>query len=429
MSGPDRPSLADPRSLSAPRSALAPLSWAATVDPETVAGVVFICPFVRDVPMTWSTRRLVQAMSAPASSDRGAPPRGASTTPRSTPRGNPRFRVPKARLVANLHQPGRLAALQAMLRATKSDVESRLDERARADAGRDGHQGPGFRRPRGRGAGDRPASREVRDDRRRRPLPARRGADCTAGMLGLVSGDGRTEGATRRPLTCPAPASPRTPSSTTRRRSPTPMDSTRSRSPGSRCARRPLAVALQARRGAAGRPPRTRGPWPRRSHTRLQRATVGKARDRALFALAHAYWQFARDQPGLYIASRRRRPARRERHRGRGRALLGTVLAVLSGYGVARGMPSTRRAVFAPSSTASSPSTPRGGSASSSTSRSQFGRPLSAFAGDLARAGGANRERSAPSEPHSLSMMSTTRNCAGRRGRQRSHEQRQRCLQ
>ena len=38
---------------------------------------------------------------------------------------------------------------------------------------------------------------------------------------------------------------------------------------------------------------------------RLQRATVGKAGEAALFALAHAYWSFARERPGLYAASLR----------------------------------------------------------------------------------------------------------------------------
>ncbi len=41
------------------------------------------------------------------------------------------------------------------------------------------------------------------------------------------------------------------------------------------------------------------------ANRRLQRATIGKSRDDALFALADAYWQFARDRPGLYAASLR----------------------------------------------------------------------------------------------------------------------------
>ena len=43
------------------------------------------------------------------------------------------------------------------------------------------------------------------------------------------------------------------------------------------------------------------------ANVRLQRATIGKARDDALMALAHTYWQFARERPGLYAASLRPR--------------------------------------------------------------------------------------------------------------------------
>jgi AcrR family transcriptional regulator len=67
---------------------------------------------------------------------------------------------------------------------------------------------------------------------------------------------------------------------------------------------------------------------------RLQRATIGKSRDAALFALAHAYWQFARDRPGLYAASLRAAKPGEKDVAAAGDALLGTVLAVLAGYGV-----------------------------------------------------------------------------------------------
>lgn len=67
---------------------------------------------------------------------------------------------------------------------------------------------------------------------------------------------------------------------------------------------------------------------------RCQRATVGKARDAALTAFAHAYWQFARERPGLYAASvRAPRPGENEIATA-GEALIGIVLAVLAGYGV-----------------------------------------------------------------------------------------------
>ena len=66
----------------------------------------------------------------------------------------------------------------------------------------------------------------------------------------------------------------------------------------------------------------------------IRTATVGKARDDALFALAHAYWRFARAAPGLYAASLRP-PASAERDLAKaGEALIGTLTAVLAGYGV-----------------------------------------------------------------------------------------------
>ncbi len=65
---------------------------------------------------------------------------------------------------------------------------------------------------------------------------------------------------------------------------------------------------------------------------RLQRATVGKSGDEALFALAHAYWQFARDKPGLYAASLRAAKPGENDVAVAGEAVLGTVLSVLNGY-------------------------------------------------------------------------------------------------
>lgn len=67
---------------------------------------------------------------------------------------------------------------------------------------------------------------------------------------------------------------------------------------------------------------------------RVQRATVGKARDEALFALAHAYWQFARDEPGLYAASQRAAAPGEKDLAIAGEAFIATVLSVLGGYGV-----------------------------------------------------------------------------------------------
>ncbi|MCR4282143.1 MAG: WHG domain-containing protein [Bauldia sp.] len=72
------------------------------------------------------------------------------------------------------------------------------------------------------------------------------------------------------------------------------------------------------------------------ANARIQRATIGKARNDALFALAHAYWQFARDKPGLYAASLRAAKPGEKDVAAAGEALIGTVLSVLAGYGVNR---------------------------------------------------------------------------------------------
>lgn len=72
----------------------------------------------------------------------------------------------------------------------------------------------------------------------------------------------------------------------------------------------------------------------REANARCQRATIGKAREEALFAFAHAYWQFARERPGLYAASVRAAKPGENDIATAGEALIGIVLAVLAGYGV-----------------------------------------------------------------------------------------------
>lgn len=70
------------------------------------------------------------------------------------------------------------------------------------------------------------------------------------------------------------------------------------------------------------------------ANARMQHATVGKAGDAAVLALADAYWQFARDRPGLYAASLRPIAAGDREAAAAGEAMLGTLAAVLAGYGV-----------------------------------------------------------------------------------------------
>ena len=72
----------------------------------------------------------------------------------------------------------------------------------------------------------------------------------------------------------------------------------------------------------------------REATARAQRATVGKAGDDALFAFARAYWQFARERPGLYAASVRAAKLGENDIAAAGEALLAVVLSVLAGYGV-----------------------------------------------------------------------------------------------
>ncbi len=71
------------------------------------------------------------------------------------------------------------------------------------------------------------------------------------------------------------------------------------------------------------------------ANDRLERAAVGKSGDAAVFAIAHAHWRFAQDKPGLYAASVvAPRPGENDVARA-GEALIGTVLSVLAGYGIA----------------------------------------------------------------------------------------------
>lgn len=68
---------------------------------------------------------------------------------------------------------------------------------------------------------------------------------------------------------------------------------------------------------------------------RLMRVTVGRARGEALLALAKAYWDFAREHPGLYAASRRAAGPGEDALASAGAEVVETVLGVLAGYGLA----------------------------------------------------------------------------------------------
>jgi pimeloyl-ACP methyl ester carboxylesterase len=100
---------------------------AAAASPDRTSAVVGIGPFVRDVPLPLSTRIvLAVALNVAFVGPWGPAAWGAyyrSLYPSQTP-GD--FTDYTARLVASLREPGRFAALQAMLRASKADVEPLL---------------------------------------------------------------------------------------------------------------------------------------------------------------------------------------------------------------------------------------------------------------------------------------------------------------
>lgn len=102
---------------------------AAAASPDRTSAVVGIGPFVRDVPLPVSTRVvLAVALNLAFVGPWGPAAWGAyyrSLYPSQKP-GD--FSDYTARLVASLKEPGRFAALQAMLRGSKADVEPLLAE-------------------------------------------------------------------------------------------------------------------------------------------------------------------------------------------------------------------------------------------------------------------------------------------------------------
>jgi pimeloyl-ACP methyl ester carboxylesterase len=104
-------------------------AWASADAAADVRALVLIGPFVRNIPMSWLRTALLQTVVHTAFVGPWGPAAWgmyyASLYPTAKPADFDRY---KARLVANLKEPGRMAALQAMLAATKSDVEARLRE-------------------------------------------------------------------------------------------------------------------------------------------------------------------------------------------------------------------------------------------------------------------------------------------------------------
>jgi pimeloyl-ACP methyl ester carboxylesterase len=104
-------------------------AWAAADAPDAVSKLVVIGPFVRDVPISWGKKALFTTIMNTAFVGPWGPSAWgmyyASLYPTAKPAD---FDAYKAKLGATLKEPGRMAALQAMLAATKSDVEARLGE-------------------------------------------------------------------------------------------------------------------------------------------------------------------------------------------------------------------------------------------------------------------------------------------------------------
>jgi pimeloyl-ACP methyl ester carboxylesterase len=102
-------------------------AWAAAEAPDEVNGLVLIGPFVRNVPMPWWKSAMFRAVMNTAFVGPWGPAAWgmyyASLYPTAKPAD---FDAYKAGLVANLKEPDRMAALQAMLAMDKSDVEARL---------------------------------------------------------------------------------------------------------------------------------------------------------------------------------------------------------------------------------------------------------------------------------------------------------------
>ena len=102
---------------------------AAAALPDRTSAVVGIGPFVRDVPLPLSMRVvLAVALNVAFVGPWGPAAWGAYYASLYPSRKPDDFKDYGARLVASLREPGRLAALQAMLRSSKADVEPRLAE-------------------------------------------------------------------------------------------------------------------------------------------------------------------------------------------------------------------------------------------------------------------------------------------------------------
>lgn len=100
-------------------------TWAAAEAPTTINGLVLIGAFVRMLVVSWWMRALMNAaFSGPWASAAW----GSYWTKLYVTAKPVDFSAYKAALLANLREPGRMAATKAMLNASKADVASRLEK-------------------------------------------------------------------------------------------------------------------------------------------------------------------------------------------------------------------------------------------------------------------------------------------------------------
>ena len=104
-------------------------AWAAAESPAAIAGLVLIGPFARNVPIAWWKAALFKTIMHTMFTGPWAPAAWGAYYASLYPSAKPTdFDAYKSALVANLKEPGRMAALQAMMRVDRSDVEPRLGD-------------------------------------------------------------------------------------------------------------------------------------------------------------------------------------------------------------------------------------------------------------------------------------------------------------
>jgi pimeloyl-ACP methyl ester carboxylesterase len=102
-------------------------AWAAAEAPDAVAGLVLIDPFARNVPISWLKAALFKTIMNTAFVGPWAPAAWGAFYGSLYPAAKPAdFAAYTAAMVANLKEPGRMAAVKAMMRVGRDDVEPRL---------------------------------------------------------------------------------------------------------------------------------------------------------------------------------------------------------------------------------------------------------------------------------------------------------------